>query len=183
MRMRDTNTNGNIVPSKRERDTRRYVKSKRCLNYRNDGTNGTLPAIMTLLSEENGTRQVPSFFVFVFIFIFKLKSTTCLSRTTDTLPPHARSVQRGRRRSLSPKPVAHAACAPAPHCSRARDAVAHLVHDALEAEHLWPVEIEWVRLSIQPACACWGTAGQRPWSDRSRVEHVGCGAAGAWVAG
>ena len=105
MRMRDTNTNGNIVPSKRERDTRRYVKSKRCLNYRNDGTNGTLPAIMTLLSEDNGTRQVPSFFVFVFIFIFKLKSTTCLSRTTDTLPPHARSVQRGRRRSLSPKPA------------------------------------------------------------------------------
>jgi hypothetical protein len=99
------------------------------------------------------------------------------------LPPHAGSIQRGGRRRLSPKPVAHAACAPTPHCGRARDAVAHLVHDALEAEHLWSVEIEWVGLSVQPACACRGTAGQRPRGDRSRIEHVGCGATGAWIAG
>ena len=51
MRCVNTNTNGNMVPFKREHDTRRYVKSKPCFNYRNDGTNGTLPAIMTMLSE------------------------------------------------------------------------------------------------------------------------------------
>ena len=60
---------------------------------------------MTLLSEENGTRQVSSFFVFVFL-IFKLKSTTCLSMTTDMFTS-ARSVRSTRAPA---KPLAQTSC-------------------------------------------------------------------------
>ena len=113
-----------------------------------------------------------------------LPSQTLSSPNDDPVSPaYARPVQRARRRAIPPKPVPNTTRPPTSHRRRPRDAVPHLIHDALEAQHFRSVKVEWIRLPVHVARAGGEAAGGEPRRDRCRGEHIRAGATDPGIAG
>jgi hypothetical protein len=98
-------------------------------------------------------------------------------------PAYTRPVQRARWRAIPPKPVSNTARPPTSHRRRPHNAIPHLVHDALEAQHFRSVKVERIRLPVHVTRAGREAAGGEPRRDRCHSEHIRAWATGAGIAG